>query len=658
MLPQETKGNAVATIERAGQPDQSTTPSSEHSPLLGHIPALDGLRALAVLGVMLYHSQLGIISGGFLGVDLFFVLSGFLITSLLLAEFQRQGSIDLIAFWGRRVRRLAPALIFMVIVTLSVAWLINNARGAANGRDAIASLLYVNNWNQTAVKTNYFDTFVGASPFLHTWSLGIEEQFYFVWPPLLVWFLASRGGRLSGLTSLVMAAAIASATLMSLRFDETNPTIAYVSTDTRLQTIAAGAAVAILMAGPQGHQIRTWLRAHSSVTRAATIVTFGLLLVAFVTVHDTSPWLFHGGFLLLAALCAALILLVVFAPSNAITRMLSLRPITAIGVVSYGLYLWHWPVFVLAGPNVLRLNGLPLTVVQWVLTALLALLSYVLIERPIRTRWVRDHWGLGVERMSLIIGITLALLLSIAVAANGKELPADGTEASSAGSGATSVYLYGDSVSYRLRHDFDPAAHPEFTILGTTELGCPPFPVTNMIAGQLDPPAEHCQQWYDTWTKDLPAKPADLSILPGSEWVLFDPVVDGKVLKFGSSEWAAYMSSVYDTYRIPLQAHSKRLVLMNQPCYRVFDDGVQTHPRIINDDARVKVYNQFVADYARSHNLAVIDTFNWLCGPGKDPEIIEGMKTRFDGLHYTYEGAQFVWSWLAPQLRELATTTS
>ena len=231
-----------------------------------HLPALSGLRALAVLGVMAYHLQLGWASGGYLGVDLFFVLSGFLITTLLLEEWVATAAINLAAFWSRRARRLLPAL-FLVVLALAV-YLVANAEFAgpgANGAidlsalrgDAIATLLYVGNWHAIYAHQSYFAQFSSPSPLQHTWSLAIEEQFYLVWPLLLALVLRAsrRSWRQVGL-GLTVVVGLGSAALMALLFHPgADPTRIYYGTDTRLFDLMAGAAVAFVAAArPQPGQ--------------------------------------------------------------------------------------------------------------------------------------------------------------------------------------------------------------------------------------------------------------------------------------------------------------------------------------------------------------------------------------------------------------------
>src|SRR5580698_11119409 len=242
-----------ATLVRE-RPDTAATPTAVTG---RHLPALNGLRALAVVGVVAYHLQLGWASGGYLGVDLFFVLSGFLISTLLLEEWNRSGRVDLGAFWARRAKRLLPAL-FLVVAALALYLIFNGIFGGpgANGLvdlsglrgDAIWTLLYANNWHLIYAHQSYFAQFSTPSPLQHTWSLAIEEQFYLVWPLVLLLLLrfARRSWRTAGVI-LTVSLGLLSSILMAVLFHPgVDPSRIYYGTDTRLFDLMAGATVAFL----------------------------------------------------------------------------------------------------------------------------------------------------------------------------------------------------------------------------------------------------------------------------------------------------------------------------------------------------------------------------------------------------------------------------
>ncbi|MFZ1577406.1 MAG: acyltransferase, partial [Nostocoides sp.] len=353
---------------------------------LPHRPGLDGVRALAVLGVLLYHGGVDWLPGGFLGVDVFFVLSGFLITSLLLREHEVTGRVNLPDFWFRRACRLLPALVPVVIfvagyaVTLAPDVVRDRLRG-----DLFATVGYVANWRFVIADTSYFEQYAAPTPLLHAWSLAIEEQFYLLWPLVLL-LLLRRGGGARGtrrLTSLIAGGALASALTMALIYRPGfDPSRVYYGTDTRAQALlvgAAGAVIAVrggLWAAEPEHRMARW---------SATMGLTGLvgLAVLGVAARDSAPWLYRGGFVLGALAALALVAGTVGAGS-ALSRILAGAPLRIVGVASYGIYLWHWPVYVVLTPDRTDLSGPALLMLRLGITALLASVSYVLVEAPIR----------------------------------------------------------------------------------------------------------------------------------------------------------------------------------------------------------------------------------------------------------------------------------
>jgi peptidoglycan/LPS O-acetylase OafA/YrhL len=364
-----------------------------------HLPALNGLRALAVLGVMAYHLQLSWASGGYLGVDLFFVLSGFLITSLLLEEWVATAAINLAEFWTRRAKRLLPAL-FLVVVALALYLTLNGEFGGpgANGLidlsglrgDAISTLLYVGNWHAIYAHQSYFAQFSTPSPLQHTWSLAIEEQFYLVWPPVLLVLLrrAGHSWRRAGLVVTIFLGLL-SALLMALLFHPgSDPTRVYYGTDTRLFDLMAGAMVAFLAAArPQpGPRARRTLHVAGP---AAAIVLGVFWVVSGTPAGLPRDYMFDGGFLLCALLGALVVADARLVDAGAFGRILASPPLHFLGTVSYGIYLWHWPIFVYLTGARTGLTTWPLDLLRFAATLLVATASYYLVERPIRRARLR-----------------------------------------------------------------------------------------------------------------------------------------------------------------------------------------------------------------------------------------------------------------------------
>lgn len=353
---------------------------------MGYLPGLDGVRALAVIGVLLYHADLSWIPGGFLGVDVFFVLSGFLITSLILEEFDRSGRVDFRKFYLGRARRLLPALILvLVVVSLAAAFVYQDA-ARQMASDAIATIFYVNNWWYIAADQSYFE-FIGRPPLLkHLWSLAVEEQFYLVWPAIA--FLAMRRFARKGVFVVAATLAILS-TIWMLQLavangfpDFADPSRAYFGTDSHSMGLLIGAAMATFW---RPGRMRRALPTGASVI--ITVIGVAALLAViwfFVFVGEFTPWLYRGGFLGLALIVAVLIAAASH-PGVGLGRAMGTQPWRYIGQRSYGLYLWHWPVFMATRPGLdLPLDGVPLLALRLALTFGIAELSFRFVEMPIR----------------------------------------------------------------------------------------------------------------------------------------------------------------------------------------------------------------------------------------------------------------------------------
>ena len=347
-------------------------------PRLAHEPALDGLRGLAVAVVVLFH--LDRLQGGFLGVDLFFVLSGYLITSLLVAEHRRMGTIGLGGFWARRARRLLPALFAVLVgVALLLLWFTPEAQRSAFRGDALATLGYVANWHRMGATAGYWDMFNQPSPLDHMWSLAIEEQFYLVWPIVAVLVLRLRRSSVAGLGVLALVGAAVSFGLLAWAYEPADTNRAYFATDTRLGPTLLGAGLAVFVAG----------RLRRDTPPTAGREGLGLLALAWMAwsvwqVDGLGSWYYQGG--LVAFAVAAIVAVACFTggPPGRVTRVLACPPLRWLGTVSYGVYLWHWPVIVYLTADRAHVDGVVLDVLRVALTLALAAASYAWIERPLR----------------------------------------------------------------------------------------------------------------------------------------------------------------------------------------------------------------------------------------------------------------------------------
>ena len=413
---------------------------------MGYLPGLDGVRALAVLGVLLYHADLDWIPGGFLGVDVFFVLSGFLITSLLLEEFDRSGRIDFGRFYLGRARRLLPALVLMLLVVAAVVALFFRDAAASLRADIVASVFYVNNWWYVLNDASYFE-FIGRPPLLkHLWSLAVEEQFYLVWP--LLAFLAMRVASRRGVRLLAIGLALLSTAWMTILSvqngfpDYADPSRVYFGTDAHAMGLLIGAALATAWRpGRLSTDIPGIARGLITATGIAALLT---VIGFFIFVGEFTPWMYQrGGFLLLALVVAVLIAMATH-PASPLGGWMGTQPWRYLGQRSYGLYLWHWPIFMLTRPTLdVPLDGIPLLILRLGLTIGVAELSYRFVEMPIRRgaidRWVK-RWrqatgatrrrltqqGSAILALAVAIVVVLGISLASAPAPNAQEaLPDD-----------------------------------------------------------------------------------------------------------------------------------------------------------------------------------------------------------------------------------------
>lgn len=380
-------------------------------------PDIEGMRALAVLLVMAYHAGLPLV-GGFLGVDVFFVISGFLITGILIGELDRTGRISWGRFLARRARRLLPAAVLVLVVTAALSWfLVPGLRRHAVGTDIAWSAVYLVNWHLADQSVNYLTSDAAPSPVQHYWSLAVEEQFYVVWPALLIGaaLLARRSGRRLRRTHLaVLIALIGMPSLAwSVHLTADNPERAYFVTTTRVWELALGAALAVALAGrppPDPTRVRR------ALASALALLGLALILGCAVLLPEGAWW--PGAWALLPTGGTALLIAGGWLwPGGGVAGLLGWRPLVLIGGLSYSLYLWHWPVRVLGewaigvpgptsgAPSPARVGLVALSVIP-------AWLGHRYVERPI-------HHGVGGERPAVLTHVRPVLVLGLALSLTG-----------------------------------------------------------------------------------------------------------------------------------------------------------------------------------------------------------------------------------------------
>lgn len=366
--------------------DRTSTPTAPNSL---YLPGLDGLRALAVVAVLLYHAGYGV-AGGYLGVESFFVLSGFLITTLLVADQQRHGRIQLGAFWLRRARRLLPALILTLAGTLLLSAALSPGELRPLGADTLAALLYVMNWKLIIAQQSYFDALSRPSLIQHLWSLAIEEQFYLLWP--LICAAGMRLLRPAGFLAAVLAAALASSLLMAaLYLAGADTSRIYYGTDTRAAALLTGAALALIWTQARRQSPS---RRRDAALEGAGLLALALVLACYAWLHEQHALLYLGGFQLVTIATAIVIAATTAPGARLLPALLEARPLRWIGRRSYSLYLWHWPIFLLASPEAMTSGPRwPADLLRIGLTVLLAAASYRFVEQPVRAHGFAGAWA-------------------------------------------------------------------------------------------------------------------------------------------------------------------------------------------------------------------------------------------------------------------------
>ncbi|HAM14573.1 MAG TPA: acetyltransferase [Eggerthellaceae bacterium] len=397
-----------------------------------YVPALDGMRALAVLAVIAYHMKMGWAPGGLLGVTMFFVLSGYLITGLLLKEADETGSISLSGFWLRRVRRIIPAVVFSVLGIAVLCTIFDHVLLTKMRPDVVPTLLFFNNWWQILHNVSYFEALGQPSPVTHFWSLAIEEQFYLIWPVALIICMKVGVGK-STMVKGTAVLAVLSALEMAIMFDPTaDPSRVYYGTDTRAFSLLIGALLAFVwpyqeLTERAGESMSPNGRIIFNVVGVAAVL--GLLLMVGLT-NGFAPFIYRGG-LLLCSLLTAVAIAVLVHPISWISKVFQLPPFVWIGKCSYSMYLWHYPIILLMTPsNLVGDAPIWLRLIQLVVIFGVSAFSYYVVENPIRHgaignfmadlrdgaftlgEWARDHIvPVAIGGVFVLVGIGGLLLV-------------------------------------------------------------------------------------------------------------------------------------------------------------------------------------------------------------------------------------------------------
>jgi peptidoglycan/LPS O-acetylase OafA/YrhL len=641
------------------------------------IRPLDGIRALAVLAVLATHAGIPFLPGGFVGVDVFFVLSGFLITSLLYNELVVTGRIDLAGFWTRRARRLLPAALVMIVAVVAARPLFVPDSVAALRSDAIATALWSGNWRWALQGTDYFAQGATPSPLQHTWSLAVEEQFYLLWPLLILACCAVKRRRLLAL-SVAGVAVSALATYVLARV--ASPGRVYFGTDTRAQELLVGAALAALLA-PTWRWRAAPLGMPSPQPAGRRPLPLLLSVCGFAaltgiaTAADGAPSEFRHGLLLFTALAAAaLVAGVVLDSGQPVARLLSTRPLVGIGRISYGLYLWHWPVYLALDGERSGLHGYPLAALRAGVTGVVAAASFVLIERPaqrvrVRPRRVLPAAAAGVAAVAAFAAWTApARAPQVAVVrppASGLSVPPRSVRAKLAPRlpvaaprtisrhGPLSVAVFGDSVSLTLMLYMPPEPGIRFTdysVLGCGIVTGGPY----RVLGRQWPDNPSCDVWPRRWLRQLRADRPDEVLLMVGRWETMDHYYQGRWQHLGDPGYNLHLAALLNKAITLLGSTGARVVVATEPYNR---GGEQPDGSLYPEDNPIRVtgWNRLLRAVAAAHpGTRVLDLNRKLCPDGTFTWTVDGVQVRSDGIHLTQQGVQWLAPWLVRELDHAA----
>jgi peptidoglycan/LPS O-acetylase OafA/YrhL len=636
------------------------------------LPQLDGIRAFAVLTVLLYHFGVSWVNGGLLGVDVFFVLSGFLITSLLCTESTRTGTIALVRFWGRRARRLLPALFVLLVgVALYAHFFAGTVKLSSVRGDALSTLTYVANWRFIFSNQGYFAATGAPSPLLHTWSLAVEEQYYLIWPLVALVVLRWRGTR--ALAWVAGIGALASAALMvAMHHAGFSVDRLYYGTDTRAQALLVGSCIGALASLRSWHVIsERWATTRPGRVAgvALGVAGSGYLLWAWHAYVGTNPFLYNGGFLLVALATAAVITQVVSWPASWLARFCSLGVLTFIGRISYGLYLYHWLLFLVIDNAHTGLSGFALFAARLGATFVVAVASYYLLEQPIRTRRFLPNWH-ALAASGVAVGVTVtALVVSTIVPAEGsvvirgRTMPAAEHRALAANAAFTTnpvrFLLLGDSVALTLGIGLSYNSRPRYGVVLNDQapLGCDLDPSLQVnTTGTVSLAPAGCQDWQQTWATQVATYRPQVVGLALGRWEVADHLYQGKWTHVGQGDWDRHLVAELTEGVKILSADGARVVLFTMPYIDPPQESPDGSPFSETLPSRADAYNRLVNEVGKADPgvVTVIDLNKMLDPRGQFAMAIDGVTVRWsDGVHVSLAGGELVQPKILPTVAAL-----
>jgi peptidoglycan/LPS O-acetylase OafA/YrhL len=641
-----------ATTDTSADRTATTVVPEPAAPVrIPHAPGLDGLRGLAVAAVVVFHAGPPTwMPGGFLGVSLFFTLSGYLITTLVLAEVQRDDSLGLSTFWSRRVRRLIPALVLVTVGVALLARFVDLGRGIRG--DLIGAVTYTTNWLEVARGQAYGDLFRAPSPLVHLWSLAIEEQFYIVLP-LVTWALARRAPDRVRRNLTIGAVGVTVVGLVAYLLTN-DPTLAYYGTLHRAPEIAIGALLATCTR-PTTVRSPTWLN-------RVAVGALALTVWAWLHAHVSDGWITSGGLIPFAVLSA--ILVRTAARPGPMSVALSAAPLRKLGLISYGLYLYHWPIVVLLSPPRVDWDPVPLFVARVAISLVLAVASYFWVEQRFRRGWPATPPGQVITIGLVALVVTLVVSLAIAPAGKAETVrrrPAPAvvdpetaaTQTTTAEApGPARLAIVGDSVPSWIIRDGGSGLDPAKVALidGTLEAcdGARGNPVARSRTGALVPTPAGCTGWPSQYPQFF-ERADDIAVLMVGGHAVLDRQIEGEFrgpCDPVTEDW--YRNDVEERLLF-LRQYAEHVVLVLPAWADDLAEWIYPNDHIPRMDCVRKV----LQEAATKDGAEVIDFGTYVCpdGPGRCLPL----RTR-DGMHLDPDKAPAALNWLVARVIDATGT--
>ena len=629
---------------------------------------------------MVFHGGFSWGSGGYLALTTFFVLSGFLITSLLLAEWETTGTIRLAAFWGRRFRRLMPAALLCLAGVVAYGAFVANPEQLWRLRaDLLSSLFYVMNWRVLLSGQTYENIFGAPSPLQHFWSLAIEEQFYLLYPLLVVGVLAVGRGTRRALAVVVATLAVGSTMLMvALSVPEQSTARVYFGTDTRAAELLAGALLALSM--------RTWPvdggGRYRWVVQALGIAGLAFSVTLWTMATENSRWLFKGGFQLYA-LVSVVVIAVALRPGP-LARVLAWTPFRALGLVSYGVYLYHWPIFLWLTPERTGLGRGGAFAVQLAAILAISAFSYVCLERPIRRGRFRHDRRVLVAAPLAVAAVAFAAVgvthnpTVRAASIRGPHRPMPTVR--DGGAGQYRIMIVGDSLAYDLGRALERWADEtqDAVVWNQAVYGCGiarggsrrfSFDIAPALVKQFEAildDLEHipvaCESWVDWWPIQVARFRPHVVLVLSGVWDLTDRRRPewSRYRQPGDEVFDTWLRSEYEVAVDLLSADGARVLWLTHPCIApkhnlgpLSDAGGVTAERVVH-------LNQGILRAlatSRDGRVELVDLDARVCPGGEFRSRLGGIENaRPDGVHLSRPGNRWVAEWLGRQAIAAAAT--